>query len=77
MNILTFVVLMWLLVVAAAWCIDNGTDILARRKAEQKRKKAQEKVEEANLTLAIARHNHVRLALRKPPTGTHRLNKVA
>ncbi|QEQ93563.1 hypothetical protein SEA_GIRLPOWER_64 [Streptomyces phage GirlPower] len=77
MNILTFVLMMWLLVVAAAWCIDNGTQMLAEYRAEQKRKEAKKKVEEANLTLAIARHNHVRLALRKPATGAHRLDKVA
>jgi len=69
-NILTFVLMMWLLIVAAAWCIDNGTQMLAEYRAEQKRK-------EANLTLAIARHNYVRLALRKPATGAHRLDKVA
>jgi hypothetical protein len=76
-NILTFVVLMWVAVVAVAWCVDNGTDILARRKAEKKRKEAEQKVHEARLTYAIAKINHARLALRENPTGTHRLNKVA
>ncbi|QEQ94016.1 hypothetical protein SEA_INDIGENOUS_73 [Streptomyces phage Indigenous] len=84
MNILTFIVLVWLAVVAVAWCIDNGTDILAqrqaekkRKEAEKKRKEAEKKVHEARLTYAIAKINHARLALRQNPTGTHRLNKVA
>ncbi|QEQ94681.1 hypothetical protein SEA_SOSHI_68 [Streptomyces phage Soshi] len=77
MNILTFIVLVWLAVVAVAWCIDNGTDILAQRRAEKKRKEAEKKVHEARLTYAIAKINHARLTLRQNPTGTHRLNKVA
>ena len=77
MNILTFILTVWLAVVAVAWCIDNGTDILAQRKVEKQRKVAEKKAHEARLTLAIAKLNHTRLAIRQHPTGTHRLKKVA
>lgn len=75
MNILSVVMLLWLVVVAIAWCIDNGTEILAERRAAKKRREAQAKEKEAVELLTVATLHHARMRSHRP--GAHRLNKAS
>ncbi|QAY17189.1 hypothetical protein SEA_MADAMATO_71 [Streptomyces phage Madamato] len=78
MNILTFTLGMWLLVVAIAWCFENIPEILAERKAARDAKKETEEQKAAKallmLTVAGLHKNAAVTYTRKP--GTHRLTKV-
>ncbi|WPJ30600.1 hypothetical protein [Streptomyces phage Psst1] len=77
MNILTFIMVVWLIVVAIAWCLDNGTEIVAEWKAAKQKRMAEEKTEQAKNALTVARLNEVRMDIRHNRHGAHRLTKVS
>uniref|UniRef100_A0AAU7GZ05 Uncharacterized protein n=1 Tax=Streptomyces phage Scarif TaxID=3158858 RepID=A0AAU7GZ05_9CAUD len=68
----------WLAIVAIAWCIDNGTDILAQRKAARKAQdKEQQQVHMHRIsTLLDKARQHRNAEVSKRPTGAHRLARV-
>lgn len=78
MNVLTFVVLVWLAIVALSWCFDHLPEILTEKKMarESKKESAEQKAAKALLMLTVAglHKNAAAIYTRKP--GAHRSTKV-
>jgi hypothetical protein len=77
-NILGFVLIAWLAIVVLAWCLIEGTQMIAERKAATRALKAEadRKAERALKMLTYAGlHKNAHAIYRRNP-GTHRLTRT-
>jgi hypothetical protein len=78
-DIFVVILAFWVGIIALAWCIDNGSDILVKRRANKKALREAEQAEAINRISHILetakRHRYAEVMYHRP-RGTHRLVRV-